>query len=114
VSALDPEWFTVCLDIGHIGLVGDYEKDTILALGAEKLTCVHVHDNDYLHDLHIAPFTGKLPWNDICSAFAQIGYNGDLTLEADQFLSKIPRALYPSALRFMHDAGRELIRMIVK
>ena len=29
-DALDPAWFTVCLDIGHVGLVGEYEKEMIL------------------------------------------------------------------------------------
>lgn len=111
-DALDPAWFTVCLDIGHIGLVGEYEKETILKLGAKRLTCVHIHDNDYRNDSHTAPFMGSLPWEEIAQGFAEIGYAGDLTLEADNFLKPLPSALYLAALRFMHDAGRELIRMI--
>ncbi len=112
VDALPEEFFTICLDIGHIGLVGDYEAPTIEALGADRLTCVHIHDNDYIHDSHVCPFTMKLPWKEIAAAFAKIGYRGDITLEADDFLFPLPKALYPSALRMMHDAGRELIRMI--
>ena len=61
-DALDPDWFTVCLDIGHIGLVREYEAPFIKYLGADRLTCVHIHDNDYISDLHTCPFTGKLPW----------------------------------------------------
>ena len=112
VDALDSRYFTVCLDIGHVGLVGDYEAETIRALGAERLTCVHIHDNDYVHDLHTVPFAGKLPWPEICDAFSEIGYRGDLTLEADNFLKRMPQALIPAGLRFMHDAGRQLISMI--
>lgn len=111
-DALPKEYFTVCLDIGHVGLVGEYEAQTIRALGAERLTCVHIHDNDYIHDSHRAPFTMRLPWKEIARAFADIGYRGDLTLEADDFLGPLPKALYASGLRFMHDAGRYLIRMI--
>ena len=112
-DSLDPEWFTVCLDIGHIGLVREYEAPFIKTLGARRLTCVHIHDNDYIHDSHTCPFTGKLPWDEIAAAFAEIGYVGDITLEADNFLlKKLPLRLYPAGLRFMAEAGRELIRMI--
>ena len=113
VDSLDPDWFTVCLDIGHIGLVHEHEAPFIKKLGAERLTCVHIHDNDYIHDSHTCPFTGRLPWKEIAGAFAEIGYKGDITLEADNFLARnLPLPLYPEALRFMAAAGRELIRMI--
>ena len=112
-DSLDPEWFTVCLDIGHIGLVHEYEAPFIRTLGGKRLTCVHIHDNDYIHDSHTCPFTGQLPWHEIAAAFAQIGYRGDITLEADNFLARnLPVSLYPAGLRFMEAAGRELIRMI--
>ena len=112
VDALDADWFTVCLDIGHIGLVREYEAPFIQALGADRLTCVHIHDNNYLEDQHTCPFTGMLPWGEITNAFAQIGYTGDLTLEADNFLKCLPKTMYPAGLKFMECAGRELIRMI--
>ena len=112
VDALDPDWFTVCLDIGHIGLIREYEAPFIRELGAERLTCVHIHDNNYLQDLHICPFLGNLPWDEITKAFAQIGYKGDLTLESDNFLKNMPASMYPAGLKFMEAAGRELIRMI--
>ena len=111
-DALDPEWFTVCLDIGHIGLVREYEAPFIRTLGAKRLTCVHIHDNNYFEDQHTSPFLGKLPWQEIMQAFADIHYQGDLTLEADNMLRNLPAALYPAGLRFMEAAGRELIRMI--
>ena len=112
VDSLDPDWFTVCLDIGHIGLIREYEAPFIRALGPERLTCVHIHDNNYLDDQHTSPFMGKLPWDDITKAFADIGYKGDLTLEADNFLKRLPKRMYPAGLKFMECAGSELIRMI--
>ena len=112
VDALDPEWFTVCMDIGHIGLVREYEAPFIRTLGAKRLTCVHIHDNNYLEDQHTCPFLGKLPWQEITQALAEIGYIGDLTLEADNFLKRMPASLYPAGNAFMAAAGRELIRMI--
>ncbi|MBQ6118689.1 MAG: sugar phosphate isomerase/epimerase [Clostridia bacterium] len=111
VDALDPDVFTVCLDIGHVGLVGDYEAKTIRQLGAKRLTCLHVHDTDYRNDLHTLPYCGRLPWQEIMAALGEIGYTGDLTFEADNFIKTLPKTLIPSALRYMHDVGRELIRM---
>ena len=113
-DALDPEWFSVCLDIGHVGLVGEYEAPFIKTLGHDRLQCVHIHDNDFTRDSHVAPCTMKLPWNDICKAFADIDYSGDLTLEADNTLKPLPDALIPAGLKFMHDTGRYLISLIEK
>ena len=110
-DALDPERFTVCLDLGHVGLVGDYEAETIRRLGAKRLGCLHVHDTDYRSDLHTLPYCGRLPWQEIMEALGEIGYAGDLTFEADNFIGRLPKTLIPSALRYMHDVGRELIRM---
>ena len=111
-DALDPDRFTVCMDVGHIGLVGEYEAAYIRTLGQKRLGCVHIHDTDYVHDLHTCPFTKKLPWQEIAGAFARIGYLGDITLEADNFLVPLPDALVPAGLAFMQAAGRELIRLI--
>ncbi len=111
VDALDPDVFTVCLDIGHIGLVGDYEAPTIKKLGAKRLTCLHVHDTDYRNDLHTLPYCGRLPWQEIMEALGEIGYTGDLTFEADNFIKHMPKTMIPTALRYMHDVGRQLIRM---
>lgn len=110
-DALDPDVFTVCLDIGHIGLVGDYEVPTIKKLGAKRLTCLHVHDTDYRNDLHTLPYCGRLPWQEIMAALGEIGYTGDLTFEADNFIKHMPKTMIPTALRYMHDVGRQLIRM---
>ena len=111
-DSLNPDYFTVCLDIGHCGLVGEDEAEFIEKLGADRLTCLHVHDNDYKRDAHIPAFIGELEWNKICSALSKIGYKGDLTLEADAFMYNMPPELISSALKFMHDSGRYLIKLI--
>lgn len=113
-DSLDPEWFTVCLDIGHIGLVGEYEDAFIRSLGGYRLTCLHVHDNDYVHDSHTAPFMMKLPWDDICKALADISYSGELTLEADEFLAHLPDELFASGLEFMFASAQCLANKIEK
>lgn len=101
-DALDPNRFTVCLDLGHVGLVGEYEDAFIRELGGKRLTCLHVHDNDYIHDSHRAPFTMDLPWDKICKALADIDYQGELTLEADETLFRLPDEMFKAGLDFMY------------
>lgn len=112
LDALDPEWFTACLDLGHVGLVGENEADFIHALGHEKLTALHVHDTIFTEDSHTLPFCGKMDWTAITKALRDIRYKGDLTFEADNFLKRMPDGFYDTALKYMHDCGRFLISMI--
>ncbi len=112
LHALDPEWFTACLDLGHIGLVGEDETNFIHALGREKLTALHVHDTTFVQDSHTLPFCGKMDWVAITKALKDIGYKGDFTFEADNFLTRVPNGFFDTALRYMHDCGRYLISMI--
>lgn len=113
IDTMGDDCFTACLDLGHSGLYGFDAAEQIKGLG-HRLGALHVHDNDYQSDAHTAPYLGKMHWNTICDALAEIGYPGDLTLEADNFFNHFPEDLAPSAARFMHDIGRELIQRIEK
>ncbi len=111
IDTLNDDCFTACLDLGHCGLYGFDAAETIKGLG-ERLGALHVHDNDYFSDAHTAPYLGKMHWDTICDALAKIGYKGDLTLEADNFFTPFGEELAPSAAKFLHDIGRNLIKRI--
>ncbi|MGN0545369.1 MAG: sugar phosphate isomerase/epimerase family protein [Acutalibacteraceae bacterium] len=111
-DALDPKYFTVCLDIGHSGLVGDDAPHAIRVLGHDRLTALHVHDNDYIDDLHMPPFTYKLDWKEIARALHDINYSGDVTLEDDGFVSRLPKRALVNAIRMTADLAAELRDMI--
>lgn len=111
---LDPRYFTVCLDLGHSGLVGESADNAIRSLGS-RLGALHVHDNDHVSDMHTLPFMGKMDWDAICSALAQTNYSGDFTYEVGgTYLVhyKKDKALMESAFRLMEVTGRKLISMI--
>ena len=112
IDALDSRYFTGCLDLGHCGLVGEDAAEMIRQLGPDRLLALHVHDNDLKRDVHTAPFLGKMNWQTITAALSEIDYAGDLTLEADNFLVGMPTEFLPTAVRFLHDIGRQLIKMI--
>lgn len=111
VTSLNPEYFTACLDIGHCGLVGEDVSHTIETLG-EHLTALHIHDNDGIRDLHTLPFTQSIDFSAVAKSLKKIGYKGDLTLEADEFIGRMPTELFPDALKLMCSAAKKLKSMI--
>lgn len=112
VDELNHPNIVACLDLGHSALVGVEPEDAIRYLGAQRLQALHVHDVDYISDLHTLPFHGKLNWTEITKALKAIGYQGDFTYEAPNFLSTYPDELLDSPLRFMVETGRLLISQI--
>lgn len=97
VDALNPDYFTACLDLGHCGLVGDSAPNMIRALGHNRLTCLHIHDNDNIADWHFPPFTMKMEWKKIVAALKEIDYTGDFTLEADGLIERLPDEMFRTA-----------------
>ena len=103
-----PDVFTVCLDMGHAALCGFEPEDAVRVVSGDRLGAIHVHDVDYIHDMHTLPGLGKINWDKVCRALAQIDYKGTFTLEAYKFLSGYDTAYYPSAVKFMSDTAKYL------
>lgn len=108
IDRVNSPWLVACLDVGHAALTDEDLPAYVRALGP-RLQALHVHDNDLLADSHTLPFvTGKVDFAGLTSALRDIGYPGDLTLEADSFLLKFPLPLVPEALRLMAHTARYL------
>lgn len=112
VDELNHPNIVACLDLGHSGLVGVEPEDAIRYLGARRLQSLHVQDVDYISDMHTIPYQGKMNWTEITKALKDIGYQGDFTYEAGNFLRSYPDELLDSPLRFMVETGRLLISQI--
>lgn len=89
LDAVNDDSFVACLDIGHAAMRGlnTSVREMILALG-DKLSALHIHDNDMWHDSHQIPCSMNIDFDDMVSALREIGYKGYFTLEANSFLSK--------------------------
>lgn len=111
VDQLNSPWIGACLDVGHAALVGQDPADMVRRMGS-RITCLHIHDVDYIDDRHMLPFTQSLDWESIAVALGQIGYQGDFTYEAEQFLHKMPAQLSTDGLKLMERIGRYLISRI--
>jgi len=109
MDSLDNRWFVACLDIGHAMLVKEMPDGMIRALGGQRLRALHVHDVDGIHDSHTLPYYGIVNWEKVMKALAQVDYQGELTYEASNFLTGVPEALWPDALKYMERVGRHLI-----
>ena len=112
----DTGCFTVCLDLGHVALCGREPEDAIRIIGRERLGALHVHDNDYISDMHTLPGCGKISFDNVCRALSDIDYKGDLTLEADGFLDSICEGIgddiLPEAISFMKKRAQSLAERI--
>jgi sugar phosphate isomerase/epimerase len=109
VDTFNSKWLTGCLDLGHTVLVGSQPEDMIRAMGNKRIQALHVHDVLYTDDTHTMPYLGKINWDNVTQALADIDYQGDFTFEADYFFARMPAHLQPGAVKMLHDTGRSLI-----
>ncbi len=109
-----PDAYTVCLDLGHCGLVGEEPDDAIRILGKERLGALHIHDNDYRNDNHTIPYGYgcRMNWDKITKALGEIDYQGDFTYEADAFLGRFAADNVALGVNFMANLGRMLMEKI--
>ena len=104
IADVDPDWITVCLDIGHASCAGVDIPSLIRELGKERLYMLHVHDNDLKGDLHIMPYQGKVNFGEIIQALRDIQFDGVLDMEVD--LGKFPNELFPDVAKLMCAVGK--------
>ncbi len=110
-DTLNDETFTCCLDIGHCGLVGTPAEECIHILG-KRIGALHVHDNDNVLDNHRAIGMGKLNWDAIAKALADIDYQGVFTLEADCSLNGIQDEYAHYMTKYMYDTAKSVVDKI--
>lgn len=111
IDDLNSEYITGCLDFGHLTVCNREPQDVLRYLG-DKISCLHIHDNDYISDRHALPYTMNMNWDEICRALAEIGYNGHFTLEANCFFKRFDMEFLPFALKFAADMSHYLIKKI--
>ena len=101
LDLLPADVFVACLDIGHAEMKGlNTSAVEMVRTLNERLECIHLHDNDCWHDTHQIPFTYAIDFISLIQAMKEIGYKGDITLEADQFVAKVPMELFPAAAAY--------------
>lgn len=105
--------FGFCLDIGHANLLRREIKTFITKLG-DRLTCLHIHDNDGDHDTHAMPFTYSIgwgsknstDWDGMLEGLREINYKGNLSFEAFKTIVLFPKELESDVLKLYSAIGR--------
>ncbi len=113
VDALPADCFTCLVDIGHAS-IANIGAPAFLSEMGQRVSGLHVHDNDTVHDNHNLPYSKGLDWEAICKALADMDYKGDMTFEAGFFVRQFPKELAVEAYTMMHAVGRQLIATVEK
>ena len=111
-NPVNDEYFVACLDLGHAEMRGSGTGavNMIHTLG-KHLQALHIHDNDQWHDSHQLPFTMKMDFDAIVKALRDINYQGDFTLEADQYLKAFDEKDIFDGMKEMARCARKLADM---
>ena len=93
----------ICWDFGHAAIV--YKEDQFDAMKRLKypIIATHIHDNIFKYDNHNLPFQGSINWDEAMKTLAELGYEGDITLELGY--GAIPDALVLDFIRYSHKTG---------
>lgn len=112
LDAVNDEFFTACLDIGHAEMfgLGTNAPEMIRLLG-KRLESLHIHDNDCKRDLHQIPFAGSINWNEVVKALKDIDYKGEFTLEADTYMKAFNADNAFEGVKNLADSARKLVEM---
>lgn len=94
-----------CVDVGHACLIGEDPAVLIRTLGHDRLKALHIHDNDAVLDRHTLPYLGKINWDNVMKALAEIDYSGVFTFESFLFYANFDVDFLPVAARWIHDMG---------
>lgn len=103
--------FGFCLDIGHAFLVGQDVYAFVGALG-DRLTALHVHDNNGQYDQHIFPYMGTSNWDRFCRALKDFGYRGVLSFETFRTIELFDLELAEQLLNLLSATGRMFVKRI--
>ena len=94
-----------CWDMGHANLAGVDQAASLRFIG-KRLHAVHIADNDGRTDLYTIPYNGTIEWAPIIAVLKEIGYDGDFTFEAHNFVRHMPESCKAAAVRLMYEIGR--------
>lgn len=80
----DHPLFGCCWDVGHANCHPVDQYRSIMAMG-DGLKAVHIHDNNFGADAHLAPFEGSVNYDAVINGLLDVGFKGYFTLESYAF-----------------------------
>lgn len=113
--------FGFCLDVGHAAVTGANLYQYITTLG-NRLTVLHIQDNDGNSDAHMIPLTQmdrkgrrlRIDWEKFIRGLKEIGYDGPLCFETSRGIDVLPPELRKDGLQFISAIGRYFRKRILE
>lgn len=99
-----------CWDAEHGAIMQQNQLESMKLLG-NRLKATHISDYTSNQDIHLLPYLGKVNWDQLMSAFAEIDYKGDFDLEIHRYLLTMPMENVESAIRLSYEIGQGLIKL---
>ena len=109
----DPKHVGICYDFGHGNLAGNFHRQNLNIIG-KRLKATHVQDNHGMTDEHLMPFHGNIDWAEAMAGLADIGYEGDLTYEIQEFSRFIPNEHKHLMVKYSLEIGKVLMDLFEK
>lgn len=104
----------ICWDVGHANLCGLQQGRAIRTIG-KRLKILHINDNfGDGKDLHLLPYIGRVDWEDVMSALADIGFDGPLNYEAGKTYARAYGQLQEQFAKLAYDNGVYLVKLFEK
>ena len=96
--------FGFCYDIGHANITERNLYDDVCTY-ADRLFCLHIHENDGHSDRHLIPYTQAnsrpTDWEGFINGLIKIGYKGPINCEVHPALNIVPSELLENTLKFI-------------
>ena len=114
LEKLNDPCFAALLDTGHARLCYVAPQHFIRDLPKGTIQALHIQDSRGIEkmDDHILPGMGKLKWDEILKALAEVEYDGDFNMEVHGFLKCFEAEALPAALKLTEQVGRDCIKRI--
>lgn len=83
INGVNDKHLKACVDIGHAEMLRHMGITPRMMLEDlnKHVVCLHIHDNDGVHDNHWIPFRGVIDYKDVVKGLKNINYKNDLMLE---------------------------------
>lgn len=106
--------FGFCFDVGHANASGIDMRSFLNTLG-ERLTALHIHDNNGKSDAHLIPYTQirdqwgvelGVDWESFIGGLQDIQYKGCLMFETFRATNHLPKCVEKDALTLILGIGK--------
>ncbi len=112
LERLDSPQFYALVDLGHAAASETTPDEHLRAIKRGRVQGLHFHDFNTV-EAHVTPGLGVTDWDKVAEALAEIGYEGDLTMEVNTH-RKFPKSLMGAAFKFTAEAGKAFVRKFEK